>query len=135
LFDFFDITGLENYNKAQYERRRDRMDKKRMAEIRLQIDLLDEKIVELLGKRRFFVGEAAKYKKNKAEVSAPDRVEEVIDKVKKIAEKHGIETSIVEQVYRTMINCFIQKEGEIHQSIFLQGDEETPILVKSNKSR
>ncbi len=96
-----------------------------MAEIRLQIDLLDEQIVKLLAKRRLFVGEAAKYKQNKAEVSAPDRVEEVIYRVKKLAEEYGIEAFIVEKVYQTMINCFIQKEGEIHQSIFLGANEKS----------
>lgn len=93
------------------------MNVNRLKEIREKIDSIDEQIVRLLAGRSVFVAKAAKYKEDLADVSAPARVEEVIEKVMKLAEQNGLEPTIAEQVYRTMIRCFIDTETNVYKTI------------------
>ncbi|MCZ3371647.1 MULTISPECIES: chorismate mutase [Methanobacterium] len=87
---------------------------KNMEEIRENIDIIDMEIVKLLSRRSYFVKEAAKFKKNAGEVEAPKRVEEVIQKVRSLAMKYGVQQDIVENIYRTMIQNFIDYEMDHH---------------------
>jgi isochorismate pyruvate lyase len=89
----------------------------RLAEIRVQIDYIDEQIVKLIAERSIFVEEAAKYKNDLADVSASARVEEVITKVTKLADQSGLAAPIAEQVYRTMIRCFVDEETKVYKSL------------------
>ena len=79
-------------------------------EVRNNINNIDEQIVKLIAQRGEFVKQAAKFKKDSDAVKAPKRVEEVINKVKKLAQLNGANEEVVENVYRTMINNFIKAE-------------------------
>jgi hypothetical protein len=52
----------------------------------------------------------AAFKSDHSAVRAPDRVQQVIDKVCKHATELGLPTVIIEKVYRTMIDAFIDYE-------------------------
>jgi isochorismate pyruvate lyase len=79
-------------------------------EVRTNINNIDEQIVKLIALRGEFVNQAAKFKKDSDAVKAPKRVEEVISKVKKLAQLNGANEEVVENVYRTMIDSFINAE-------------------------
>jgi len=79
-------------------------------EVRTNINNIDEQIVKLIAQRGEFVKQAAKFKKDNDDVKAPKRVEEVISKVKNIAQLNGANEEVVENVYRTMIDSFIKAE-------------------------
>ena len=81
-----------------------------IEEVRNNINNIDEQIVQLIAQRGEFVKQAAKFKKDSDAVKAPKRVEEVINKVKKLAQLNGANEEVVENVYRTMINNFIKAE-------------------------
>ena len=81
-----------------------------IEEVRNNINNIDEQIVKLIALRGEFVKQAAKFKKDSDAVKAPKRVEEVINKVKKLAQLNGANEEVVENVYRTMINNFIKAE-------------------------
>jgi isochorismate pyruvate lyase len=81
-----------------------------MEEVRENIDNIDQNIVELIAKRGAFVSQAAKFKKDKQDVKAPKRVEEVISKVLTYAKKSNANQTVVENVYRSMIDAFIKAE-------------------------
>ena len=81
-----------------------------IEEVRNNINNIDEQIVKLIAQRGKFVNQAAKFKKDSDAVKAPKRVEEVINKVKKLAQLNGANEEVVENVYRTMINNFIKAE-------------------------
>jgi isochorismate pyruvate lyase len=81
-----------------------------LAEIREKIDILDKKIINLLAERSKCVKEAAKFKTTVEDVKAPDRVEQVITKVRKLAVEDGLDPDIAEETYRTLIKCFIDYE-------------------------
>jgi isochorismate pyruvate lyase len=81
-----------------------------LAQVRAEIDRLDEQIVPLLAERGRYVLAAARFKANPDEVRAPQRVEQVIERVRALAERHGALPEVVDSVYRTMISAFIEVE-------------------------
>jgi isochorismate pyruvate lyase len=83
-------------------------------EVRDNIDQIDRKIVALLAERGSFVTQAAAFKKTSDEVRAPNRVEQVIAKVRSLAQEHGANPKVVEAVYRAMISAFIEAELQEH---------------------
>lgn len=83
-----------------------------LAEIRDQIDRLDQAIVELLATRGSYVLAAAKFKRSEAEVTAPQRVEQVIARVRAMAQAQGASADVVERVYRELIAAFTDAERE-----------------------
>jgi itaconate CoA-transferase len=85
-----------------------------LDEVRASIDATDREIVRLLAKREGYVRRAARFKKTQREVEAPKRVEEVVGKVRALAEGHGASPEVVEEVYRAMISRFISLEMDEH---------------------
>ena len=83
-----------------------------LDEVRAEIDALDRKIVALIADRAEYVKQAATFKKNTDDVKAPQRVEQVIEKVKKLAQETGVDQNVLEATYRAMINGFITSETE-----------------------
>ncbi len=88
----------------------DKMECHNIDEVRSNIDIIDEEIIKSIALRGKYVKQAAKFKKNTDDVKAPDRVGEVIVKVKDHALEYGLDPEIAEKVYRVMINCFIEEE-------------------------
>ncbi|MGN4123556.1 chorismate mutase [Lysinibacillus sphaericus] len=86
-----------------------------ITEVRENIDSIDEQIVKLMSERSKFVEQAAKFKIDTEDVKAPKRVEAVIEKVRNIAHENDVNPDIVEEVYRTMISCFIKLELQEHK--------------------
>lgn len=87
-----------------------------IEEVRTQIDALDRQIVELIAERQRWVVTAGSLKKDEQAVRAPARVEQVIDKVRGLAEEAGASPDVVERTYRAMIAAFIDLELEEHLS-------------------
>ncbi|MDH4162546.1 MAG: chorismate mutase [Nitrospirota bacterium] len=81
-----------------------------LERLRKNIDQLDSMIISLLAKRSDMVAAAATLKKNEQGVRDPKRVEQVIEKVRAKAVESGLDPEIAEKTYRTLIDCFIQKE-------------------------
>lgn len=87
---------------------------KSLEEVRNNIDHIDQQIVSLIARRGTYVKQAAKFKNNEAEVQAPNRVSQVITKVRNLSLELGANPDIVEKVYREMINGFIKEEMAEH---------------------
>ena len=85
-----------------------------LDEVRTSIDAVDREIVHLLAEREGYVWKAARFKKTRAEVEAPKRVEEVVGKVRALAEGHGASPEVVEEVYQAMITRFTSLEMDEH---------------------
>lgn len=81
-----------------------------LSQVRANIDRIDREIVALLAERGRYVHEAARFKTSEETVRASDRVEQVIAKVRNEAALFGAEPSIVEAMYRSMIEGFIRAE-------------------------
>lgn len=88
-----------------------------LADVRSAIDQIDFMLVGLLAERGHYVREAARFKRNKAEVAAPGCVQQVIDQALQHASKMGAEPAVVEAVYRSMIASFIALEAAQHTAL------------------
>lgn len=84
-----------------------------MAELRAEIDRLDAALVGLLARRQAYIERAAAIKSSREAVRDEARVEEVIAKVLAEARAKGLNVSIAEPVWRTLIECSITHEFEV----------------------
>ncbi|MFJ5774445.1 chorismate mutase [Streptomyces sp. NPDC093094] len=75
----------------------------RIEELRVSIDALDRQIVALLAERTAVVRELTEFKNDEETVRSPRRVEQVIAKVRGLADAEGMPAAIAEAVYRTLI--------------------------------
>ena len=71
-----------------------------MKDFRKQIDQIDQKIVELLGRRMDLVKEVAKFKKvENLPVKDSGREDELRRNLKTLATKHGLDPEFVNHLY------------------------------------
>ena len=88
-----------------------------LEQVREKIDGLDRQIVGLIAERGACVSQAALFKKDSDAVRAPQRVEQVIGKVRALADELGANPDVTESVYRAMIAAFIEQELTEHQAL------------------
>lgn len=81
-----------------------------LNEVRDSIDALDRQIVALLAERGRYVKDAARFKADPFQVSAPARQQQVIDKVTALALEKGAYPEVIEACYRALIAGFIARE-------------------------
>jgi isochorismate pyruvate lyase len=81
-----------------------------LGEVRENIDRIDRTIISAMAERSKYVHEAARFKKNPAEVEAPQRVEQVVGKAKALAVEDGLPPEVAEATYRAMVHAFTQYE-------------------------
>ncbi len=86
---------------------------KNLEEVRAQIDRIDERIVEYLSLRLQYVRLAAQFKRTGHDVKAPERVRQVLTRVRALAKMNGTEPEAVEKVYRALIEAMIKEEMKL----------------------
>lgn len=97
-----------------------------LAEVRTHIDRLDDEIVRLIAERAMYVKDAARFKRDAFQVSAPARQAQVFEKARKLAERHNQGFANLEQVvdaaYRAMVAAFIANEQTYFDTMKNVGD-------------
>lgn len=83
-----------------------------MTDIRAAIDHLDAQVIELLGQRFDYVQAAAKFKTDAPSVQAPERLQKMLEQRRQWAETAGLEPDVIEQLYRDLVQYFIDAELE-----------------------
>jgi isochorismate pyruvate lyase len=85
-----------------------------MADIRAEIDRIDEELVALFAARAGYIDRAGQIK---AEVGLParitPRVEEVVANVRRHAATHGLPPELVEKLWRRLIDWSIAREESV----------------------
>ena len=81
-----------------------------LDQVRTEIDRIDRAIVQLLAERGNYVLAAARFKRNAAEVDAPERVEQVIANVRRMAVDAGGLPDVVERGYRALVAAYTDAE-------------------------
>lgn len=81
-----------------------------LEEAREFIDATDHQIVALLAQRAGFVQQAEYFRKD----SGAERVQHVLNRVRRMAQRHALDPDLVEATYRTMIEGFIRPELTEH---------------------
>ena len=98
-----------------------------LAQVRANIDRLDDAIVALIAERAMYVKDATRFKRDAFQVSAPARQAEVFDKVRTLAAKHdrGFEhlPDVIETTYRAMVAAFIANEQHYFSQTKIIGDQ------------
>lgn len=83
-----------------------------MAQVRAEIDRIDEALVDLIGERFTYVDRAWQLKSRPDEATVPWRIQEVIDKVEARARERGLPPELAEALWRQMIGWFVQYEEQ-----------------------
>jgi isochorismate pyruvate lyase len=76
---------------------------KTLNEVRIEIDGLDDQIVELIGARNSYINTVD-------EVKAPERIAEIIAKVRHKALTMGMSANLLEEIYTIMIDEMVESE-------------------------
>jgi len=84
-----------------------------LAEVRDNIDRLDRLIVPLLAERAGFVAQAAGFKVTKDKVVDIPRIEQIVTKVRGLAEQAETNPDLIERIYRAMIDAYIAFESGV----------------------
>jgi len=83
-----------------------------LADIRIEIDRIDRDIIRAIGARKHYVVAAAALKSNPAEVAAPERFAAMLRARRQWAEDEGLSPTVIENLFRDLINHFITEEHE-----------------------
>jgi isochorismate pyruvate lyase len=85
-----------------------------LADLRRQIDGLDAELISLLAKRQRCVEHVIEIKRaRKLPARIPDRIDEVLERVRKLALAEKLEPDLATSVWREMIEQFIAYEERI----------------------
>jgi isochorismate pyruvate lyase len=87
-----------------------RVDCKSLDEVRRHIDSYDSEIAALICKRHHFVMQAAKFKSSVDAVVVPERIEQIIARVRRIAQDYGVNPDVLEKTYRGLLSGTISDE-------------------------
>jgi isochorismate pyruvate lyase len=81
-----------------------------LEDVRQAIDVLDREIVYLIGRRARYVELAADFKSDEESVRAPDRQRTMLQTRRRWAEENELDPDVIENLYRTLISYFIERE-------------------------
>jgi isochorismate pyruvate lyase len=81
-----------------------------IEEIRTEIDRIDREIIALIGKRFNYVKAAVKFKTSTTDVKAPARFKSILEQRRIWAEAENLNPDVVEEIYRNLVNYFINEE-------------------------
>ena len=81
-----------------------------LEEVRNEIDLVDDKLVELISQRSHFIRQAAGFKNSVDEVKAEDRINEIMQRVRKKGIESNINPNMLSELFTIMINEMVETE-------------------------
>ena len=81
-----------------------------IEDVRQGIDALDREVIARLGRRARYVEAAARFKTGESSVRAPERQKAMLEVRRRWAEEEGLSPEVIEDVYRTLISHFIDRE-------------------------
>ena len=87
-----------------------------IQEVRDEIDIIDREVIDALSKRFKYVIAAARFKTSEASVRAPDRFQAMLQQRREWASESGLNPDVVENIYRDLVNYYIQEELKHYQS-------------------
>ncbi|MGD9717725.1 MAG: chorismate mutase [Sulfurimonadaceae bacterium] len=81
-----------------------------LKEVRDQIDIIDDKLVELISQRSHLVRQAASFKNSIEEVKAEDRIDFIMQKVRKKAIELDVSPNLISELFTRMIDEMVETE-------------------------
>ena len=83
-----------------------------MADVRRNVNALDDILVPLLVTRGGYMTQAAKVKNNEDLVRDEARIQTIVDRVRPMAQAQGGNPDLMERLYRAMMECYIDYEHQ-----------------------
>src|SRR5206468_5577756 len=87
-----------------------------LADVRREIDRLDDQIIKLLALRQLQVARAATYKHDEEGVRAPERRRQMMKRLRTRALEEGVDPDVVVQIWNAMIDAFTELEMREHKA-------------------
>lgn len=81
-----------------------------LEEVRTEIDMLDDKLVELISERSHLIRQAASFKESVDEVKATDRIEFIKQKVRHKAIQLDVSPNMISDLFTIMIDEMVETE-------------------------
>jgi isochorismate pyruvate lyase len=85
-------------------------------EVREEIDIIDREVIEALSKRFQYVIAAARFKTSEASVRSSDRFQAMLQQRREWAQESGLNPDVVENLYRDLVNYYIEEELKHYKS-------------------
>jgi len=87
-----------------------------IQEVREEIDIIDREVIDALSKRFQYVIAAARFKTSEASVRSPDRFQAMLQQRREWAQESGLNPDVVENIYRDLVNYYIEEELKHYKS-------------------
>ena len=81
-----------------------------LEEVRVEVDLLDSKLVELISERSHLIRQAASFKNSVDEVKAEDRIEFILERVRHHAIEKEVSPNMISELFTIMIDEMVETE-------------------------
>jgi isochorismate pyruvate lyase len=81
-----------------------------LEEVREEVDKIDEQIVSLIAKRNDYIKQAANFKTSIDEVKSHDRIDFIMQRVRKKAIEHNVNPNMIEDLFTRMIDEMVETE-------------------------
>jgi isochorismate pyruvate lyase len=81
-----------------------------LQEVRNEIDIIDTKLVELISERSHLIRQAASFKNSVDEVKADDRIDDIMQRVRKKAIELNINPNMISELFTIMIDEMVETE-------------------------
>ena len=81
-----------------------------LEDVRKEIDLLDDKLVELISQRSHLIRQAAGFKNSIEEVKANDRIEFIMQRLRHKAIQLEVSPNMITDLYKIMIDEMVETE-------------------------
>jgi isochorismate pyruvate lyase len=85
-------------------------------EVREEIDIIDREVIQALSKRFQYVIAAARFKTSEASVRASERFQAMLQQRREWAQESGLNPDVVENIYRDLVNYYIEEELKHYKS-------------------
>jgi isochorismate pyruvate lyase len=81
-----------------------------LQEVRDEIDKIDTKLVDLISERSHLIRQAAAFKNSVDEVKAQDRIDDIMQRVRKRAIELNINPNMISELFTIMIDEMVETE-------------------------
>ncbi|WP_457745943.1 chorismate mutase [Sulfurimonas sp.] len=81
-----------------------------LQEVRDEIDTIDTKLVDLISERSHLIRQAAAFKNSVDEVKAEDRIDDIMQRVRKRAIELNINPNMISELFTIMIDEMVETE-------------------------
>ena len=94
-----------------------------LADVRRNVDALDERITALMAERSGYMTQAARIKQNADQVHDQARIDFIVERVTAMAQAQGAPEAVIEAAYRAMIDASIEFEHGEFKRLRQQGSQ------------